>query len=77
MVAAAGVSDAGRLNRRVRPSPGLHAVDRMLSLLEHLDIPILRDMRLYAPPDAENPIPTDARHSKIAVVAPGAIWPPT
>ena len=55
----------------------LHVVDRMLHLLECEGIPVIRDMRLYAPNEAEtwwNAAP-ERPAGRYAVFAPTTRWP--
>lgn len=70
------------VNRRVHAARTLHAVDRMLALVESVagTDAIVRDMRLYSPPDAWQRLldldPTNTfAHGRYAVIAPTSRWP--
>lgn len=61
---------------RERGSEGRHTVDRMLALMEALEIEPVRDMRLYAPEEDRRAIADDARFAgAYAVLAPTSRWP--
>jgi len=66
-------------NVRHEVAPALHAVDRMLALLEAEGIPALRDMRLYVPAAGRTFLTRLRRQLRIddqpyAVLAPTARW---
>lgn len=65
------------VNRRVHVDPSLHTVDRMLALLGPLEINTSRpDMRLYAPPEAQDIIQQDSQLAPpFVVIAPTSLWP--
>lgn len=64
-------------NHRKRVDRSLHAVDRMLKLLDPIGVPPVRDMRLYA--DESSRAAIDRRlgplGDRLAVVAPTSRWP--
>jgi lipopolysaccharide heptosyltransferase I len=62
-------------NTRVRPSGATHTVDRMLDLVRAIDVPVVDDMRLYAPPDRHDEIPDNLRDAAPLVIAPTSRWP--
>lgn len=67
-------------NERVNCPPGMHAVERMLRLLDPLGIDVVRDMRLYVPPECEQWWQQRAREEGLnrtayAVLAPTSRWP--
>lgn len=67
-------------NVRQEAGSGIHTVDEMLGLLEQSGIEPVRDMRLYAPPDAERWWVADRQchgvgDAPYAVLAPTAKWP--
>lgn len=74
-VGHANAREGGRLAYTLRVEDGgaVHTVDRMLRLVEGAGAPIVRDMRLYPPPD------TYASHTPVpgwyAVLAPTSRWP--
>lgn len=61
--------------QRVDSSAIPHTVDKMLALLEPLGVPVLRDMRLIAPPeDVEQAAGDERLAGRFAVVAPTSRW---
>lgn len=79
-----GYADAAELGwmwltERVRVPREMHAVDRMLAVVEAIGIKPVRDVRLYVPRDVE-PV-EELRGTRYAVLAPtsrwaGKRWPP-
>lgn len=70
--------EMGWLGTNIRvPAPrSMHAVDRMLKLLEPLGVPALRDLRLYVPPDSRAAGDRDERlRGRFALLAPTSRWP--
>lgn len=63
------------LTERLRVDPGLHAVDRMLALVRAAGVPVVRDMRLYAPAPAREALDERLRGRRYAVLAPTSVWP--
>jgi ADP-heptose:LPS heptosyltransferase len=73
------------VNRRVTVKPGMHTVDRMLELVEAIDVDAVRDMRLYTGPQERALLEkrisvTDFGLAKsvlprYAVIAPTSRWP--
>lgn len=62
------------VNRRHRVDPAMHAVDRMLALLEHEGITPVRDMRLYTSEADRASIDATVRGTRYAVIAPTSRW---
>ncbi|MEL7484496.1 MAG: glycosyltransferase family 9 protein [Planctomycetota bacterium] len=60
------------LTHRVPPAESPHTVDRMLSLLGPLGVPVVRDMRLTTPANCNSGLPSDAEP---IVLAPTSLWP--
>lgn len=76
-----GFADARELgwlgiNVRVRVSPDLHTVDRMLELVRAVGVEPVPDVRLFAPPEARERHAADAdlAGARYAVLAPGSRW---
>ena len=63
------------LTQRVRTSPRLHTVDRMLALVEAAGAPAGRDMRLYAPEPAAEFADRTVDRDPALVIAPTSAWP--
>jgi lipopolysaccharide heptosyltransferase I len=63
--------------QRVQPRGALHTVDRMLTLVEALGIPVVRDMQLHPAPRDLAQVDADdrLRGRRFAVVAPTSRWP--
>ncbi|MBC7835447.1 MAG: glycosyltransferase family 9 protein [Phycisphaerales bacterium] len=78
-----GYADAAELgwmaltDRVVAPKGELHTVERMLRLVEHLGVEVVRDMRLYVPERDAEALTADEllRDARYAVVAPTSRWP--
>lgn len=62
---------------RVDAAGAVHTVDRMLTLVEALGVPAVRDMRLYAVPGDLAAVDADGRFAgrRFAVLAPTSRWP--
>lgn len=60
------------LTHRVANAPDQHTVDRMLSLLGPLGVPIAADMQLHTPPECADSV--DLPDAPI-VLAPTSLWP--
>lgn len=63
-------------NRQVEIDRRMHTVDRMLALLSGIGVPVLPDMRLFAPPAERQAVESDRRLTgPFAVIAPTSRWP--
>ena len=62
-------------NSRVRPSGATHTVDRMLDLVRAIEVPVVDDMRLYAPRDRRDELPAELLGAAPLVIAPTSRWP--
>jgi heptosyltransferase I len=63
------------VNTRVTVPPGMHAVDRMLELVETVDVDAVRDMRLYTGPQERAFAARELGERRYAVLAPTSRWP--
>jgi lipopolysaccharide heptosyltransferase I len=65
------------LTDRVSVSRRMHAVDRMLSLMEAIGVKAVRDLRLYSPPEEARAVSDDPDLGgcRFAVLAPTSRWP--
>jgi len=64
------------VNRRFEIDRRLHAVERMLRLIESAGVESVRDMTLFVPDGADSELPESLRSDeRFAVVAPTSRWP--
>lgn len=68
-------------SERIRVAPGLHHIDRYRALLEHIGVPWVNDLRLYAPADSQRDFEQDPLATRrYVLLAPttrgaGRAWP--
>ncbi|TVQ75580.1 MAG: lipopolysaccharide heptosyltransferase family protein, partial [Phycisphaeraceae bacterium] len=62
-------------SRRIAVDRSAHAVDRMLALVEGLEVEPVPDMRLYSTPKGREGLPDTLRGARFATFAPTSRWP--
>ncbi len=63
------------VNQRVPVPRQMHAVDRMLALVEATGVPAVRDMRLFTMPGDRMGVPPELLDQPYVVLAPTSRWP--